>query len=198
MKLSNHWFDASLSQFTLNDLMRQSFGGSPWVLWGLVHFIEEHCYPQHGGGALAVSQKESEAQGLPPRLDCPKTHCMRRTYLAMKSQRNFIRALDGMGFSSRSSMKTVNYYLFHPWIHPNNVSYWCRNKLNSSARECHSSTSSLQGFILSGLVAWLLGWMMARYRLAPLARWPQRFRHRGFPNCIPWHPILPPDYPDDE
>jgi len=68
----------------------------------------------------------------------------------------------GKGFA-RSSMKTVT-ITCSSLIHPNNRFHTgCRNKLNSRARDA-LSTSSLQGFLLSGLVGWLLRWMMARYQ----------------------------------
>ena len=71
-----------------------------------------------------------------------------------------------------------------------------REQAEFEARETALFTVVFAGFILSGLAAWLLGWMMARTIIAPLARLAHQVRHRD--QLLTLAPHLAPDYPKDE
>jgi len=64
------------------------------------------------------------------------------------------------------------------------------------ARENALFAVVLAGFILTGLAAWLLGWLMAQTIIAPLARLAQQVRHRD--QLLTIAPNLAPEYPEDE
>ena len=66
--------------------------------------------------------------------------------------------------------------------------------LNSGSRPCFSGV--MAGFLFSVLAASILGWLLARRVMAPVARLARQVRHRD--QLLPVAPPLAPDYADDE
>ncbi|HIL22255.1 MAG TPA: HAMP domain-containing histidine kinase [Alcanivorax sp.] len=158
---------------------------------GIVHFIEEHLVTQHMAEELDSILQKDLAQGLPPRLDA-KTRLYASHIPGYEIPANFIGLEEGF---VEIVDETGDYYLFILDT-PQQRFILVQEQAEFEARENALFTVVFAGFILSGLVAWLLGWMMARTIIAPLARLAQQVRHRDQLHTLA--PNLAPDYPDDE
>lgn len=175
--------------FTLMTLIVS--GGFSLGIVGIVHFIEEHLVTQHMAKELDSILQKDLAQGLPPRLDA-KTRLYASHIPGYEIPANFIGLEEGF---VEIVDETGDYYLFILDT-PQQRFILVQEQAEFEARENALFNVVFAGFILSGLVAWLLGWMMARTVIAPLARLAQQVRHRGQLHTLA--PNLAPDYPDDE
>lgn len=175
--------------FTLMTLIVS--GGFSLGIVGIVHFIEEHLVTQHMAEELDSILQKDLAQGLPPRLDA-KTRLYASHIPGYEIPANFIGLEEGF---VEIVDETGDYHLFILDT-PQQRFILVQEQAEFEARENALFNVVFAGFILSGLVAWLLGWMMARTVIAPLARLAQQVRHRGQLHTLA--PNLAPDYPDDE
>ncbi|PKM30003.1 MAG: sensor histidine kinase [Gammaproteobacteria bacterium HGW-Gammaproteobacteria-11] len=175
--------------FTLMTLIVS--GGFSLGIVAIVHFIEEHLVTQGMAEELDSILQKDLAQGLPPRLDA-KTRLFSSQIPGYEIPKNFIGMDEGY---SEVVDDTGAYYLFIRDT-PQQRFILVQEQAEFEARENALFTVVFAGFILSGLVAWLLGWMMARTIIAPLARLAQQVRHRDQLHTLA--PNLAPDYPDDE
>jgi signal transduction histidine kinase len=175
--------------FTLMTLIVS--GGFSLGIVAIVHFIEEHLVTQGMAEELDSILHKDLAQGLPPRLDA-KTRLFASHIPGYEIPASFIGLDDGF---VEIIDETGAYYLFIRDT-PQQRFMLVREQAEFEARETALFTVVFAGFILSGLAAWLLGWMMARTIIAPLARLAQQVRHRD--QLLTLAPHLAPDYPKDE
>ncbi|WP_339842296.1 HAMP domain-containing sensor histidine kinase [uncultured Halopseudomonas sp.] len=175
--------------FTLMTLIVS--GGFSLGIVAIVHFIEEHLVTQGMAEELDSILHKDLAQGLPPRLDA-KTRLFASHIPGYEIPASFIGLDDGF---AEIVDDTGAYYLFVRDT-PQQRFMLVREQAEFEARETALFTVVFAGFILSGLAAWLLGWMMARTIIAPLARLAHQVRHRD--QLLTLAPHLAPDYPKDE
>lgn len=175
--------------FTLMTLIVS--GGFSLGIVAIVHFIEEHLVTQGMAEELDSILHKDLAQGLPPRLDA-KTRLFASHIPGYEIPAKFIGLDDGF---AEIVDDTGAYYLFVRDT-PQQRFMLVREQAEFEARETALFTVVFAGFILSGLAAWLLGWMMARTIIAPLARLAHQVRHRD--QLLTLAPHLAPDYPKDE
>lgn len=175
--------------FTLMTLVVS--GGFSLGIVAIVHFIEEHLVTQEMNEELDSILQKDLAQGLAPRLD-DKTRLFASHMPGYEIPPNFI-GLDE-GFNEVVS----DHGAFYVYIRdtPQQRYVLVQEQAEFEARENALFATVFAGFLLSGLAAWLLGWLMARTIIAPLVRLAQQVRHRD--QLLTLAPNLSPEYPADE
>ncbi|MGB7387933.1 sensor histidine kinase [Pseudomonas neustonica] len=166
-------------------------GGFSLGIVAIVHFIEEHLVTQEMSEELDSILQKDLAKGIPPRLDL-KTQLFASHMPGYEIPKNFI-GLDE-GFNEVVG-DTEAYYVFIRDT-PQQRYVLVQEQAEFEARENALFAVVLAGFILTGLAAWLLGWLMAQTIIAPLARLAQQVRHRD--QLLTIAPNLAPEYPEDE
>jgi len=157
----------------------------------IVHFIEAHLVSQEMNEELDSILQKDLALGLPPRLDL-KTRLFASHMPGYDIPASFI-GLDE-GFNEVVNEEGA-YYVFIRDT-PQQRYLLVQEQAEFEARENALFAVVFAGFLLSGLAAWLLGWLMARTIIAPLSRLARQVRHRD--QLLTLAPHLAPDYPDDE
>lgn len=175
--------------FTLMTLVVS--GGFSLGIVAIVHFIEEHLVTKEMSEELDSILQKDLAKGIPPRLDL-KTQLFASHMPGYEIPKNFI-GLDE-GFNEVVG-DTEAYYVFIRDT-PQQRYVLVQEQAEFEARENALFAVVLAGFILTGLAAWLLGWLMAQTIIAPLARLAQQVRHRD--QLLTIAPNLAPEYPEDE
>ncbi len=175
--------------FTLMTLVVS--GGFSLGIVAIVHFIEEHLVTKEMSEELDSILQKDLAKGIPPRLDL-KTQLFASHMPGYEIPKNFI-GLDE-GFNEVVG-DTEAYYVFIRDT-PQQRYVLVQEQAEFEARENALFAVVFAGFILTGLAAWLLGWLMAQTIIAPLARLAQQVRHRD--QLLTIAPNLAPEYPEDE
>ncbi|WP_339486453.1 sensor histidine kinase [Pseudomonas sp. EL_65y_Pfl2_R95] len=157
----------------------------------VVHFIEENLVSQELDEELLGVLQHDLANGLPPRLDS------RTQFFATDMPRyavpdRFIKAEEGF---SESVDDTDAFYVFKRSI--NGQGYFLVQEQHEfEERETALYHAVLAGFVLSVILAWILGLWLARRIVAPVVRLANQVRHRDQLHHLA--PDIAPDYADDE
>ncbi|KKN57788.1 hypothetical protein LCGC14_0558760 [marine sediment metagenome] len=175
--------------FTLMTLVVS--GGFSLGIVAIVHFIEEHLVSQEMNEELDSILQKDIAHGLAPRLDL-KTRLFASHMPGYEIPKNFIGLDEGF---NEVVTDTEAYYVYIRDL-PQQRYLLVQEQAEFEARENALFATVFAGFLLSGLAAWLLGWLMARTIIAPLVRLAQQVRHRD--QLLTLAPNLAPDYPADE
>ncbi|MEH6566653.1 MAG: HAMP domain-containing sensor histidine kinase [Halopseudomonas sp.] len=175
--------------FTLMTLVVS--GGFSLGIVAIVHFIEEHLVTQEMNEELENILQKDLAQGLAPRLD-DKTRLFASHMPGYEIPKSFIGLDEGF---NEVVTDTEAYYVYIRDL-PQQRYLLVQEQAEFEARENALFMTVFAGFLLSGLAAWLLGWLMARTIIAPLVRLAQQVRHRD--QLLTLAPNLAPEYPADE
>lgn len=158
---------------------------------GVVHFVEEHLVSQELERELNIVIHDDLARGQAPRLDS-STRFFAPHLPAYPLPQQFAEAEDG--FSEVVEGEQAFYVLKRR--ENGQVFMLVEEQHEFEAREQLLFDVLLAGFLLSVLLAWGLGWLLARRVMAPVIRLANQVRHRD--QLHPLAPALAPDYPDDE
>jgi signal transduction histidine kinase len=157
----------------------------------VVHFIEEHLVSQELSNELDEVLHVDIRNGKPPRLDSST-----RFFASDIAKYAIPEQFSGLpqGFSEAE----YDGEAFYVYTHEINGRTYVlvQQQQEFEAREQALYDVVLAGFILTVIVAWGLGVIMARKVMEPITRLAQQVRHRDQLN--PLAPPLAPEYPDDE
>lgn len=157
----------------------------------VVHFIEEDLVSQELNEELQGVLQHDLANGLPPRLDA-RTRFFASDVPEYAVPAQFASAQEGF---SESVDETDAFYVFKRSI--DGQSYFLVQEQHEfEARETALYHAVLAGFILSVILAWILGLWLARRIVAPVVRLASQVRHRDQLHHLA--PNIAPDYADDE
>jgi signal transduction histidine kinase len=157
----------------------------------VVHFIEEYLVSEEMGRELQQVLDEDIRQGRPPRLDAA-TQFFASDLAAYAIPERY--AGLGEGFTEIEADDKA----FYAYVQKINGQTYMLVQ-DQSEFERHEQALFgvvLAGFLLSVIISWGLGLVMARRVMAPLSRLAQQVRHRD-----QLHPLSPPlatGYPNDE
>ncbi|OCX15307.1 HAMP domain-containing histidine kinase [Ectopseudomonas hydrolytica] len=157
----------------------------------VVHFIEEYLVSEELGRELQQVLDEDLKQGRPPRLDASTQffasdlaeYAIPERYAGLGEGFTEIEAGDEAFYAYVKEIDGQTYMLVQ----------------DQSEFERHEQALFdvvLAGFILTVIISWVLGLIMARKVMAPLSRLAQQVRHRD--QLHPLAPPLAPGYPNDE
>ncbi|MDO9620139.1 MAG: HAMP domain-containing sensor histidine kinase [Pseudomonas sp.] len=157
----------------------------------VVHLIEEHLVSEELKRELSTVLHEDLKHGVSPRLDAST-----RFFASNLAQYAIPQQFAGLdeGFNEVVEGDQA-FYVYVQEV--NNQTYLLVQEQHEfEAREQALFNVVLAGFLLTVVVAWALGLVMARKVMAPLSRLAHQVRHRDQLHALA--PPLAPDYPDDE
>ncbi|MCG4451912.1 MULTISPECIES: HAMP domain-containing sensor histidine kinase [unclassified Pseudomonas] len=157
----------------------------------IVHFVEEHLVSQELDRELSIVIDEDLRRGQRPRLDS-STRFFASHLPEFEVPLQFAEAADGFSEVVEGDQA---FYLFKRSENGRDFML-VQEQHEFEAREQVLFNVVLAGFLLSMLVAWSLGWLLARRVMAPVIRLANQVRHRDQLHALA--PALAPDYPDDE
>ncbi|MDM8347540.1 HAMP domain-containing sensor histidine kinase [Pseudomonas sp. sp1636] len=157
-----------------------------------VHFVEEHLVSQELARELDTVIQDDLGSGRAPRLDA-STRFFASDLPDYPVPQQFAAAEEGFSEVIEGDQA---FYLFKRSSGNGLVSMLVQEQHEFEAREQVLFDVVLAGFLLSVLVAWGLGWLLARRVMAPVIRLANQVRHRDQLHALA--PALAPEYPDDE
>lgn len=157
----------------------------------VVHFIEENLVSQELDGELRSVVEHDLANGLPPRLDA-RTRFFSSDLPRYATPEQFANAEEGF---SEAVDGDEAFYVFKA-VMDGKTYMLVQEQHEFEARENILFNAVLGGFVLSVMLAWVLGLSLARRIVAPVVRLANQVRHRDQLHHLA--PNIAPDYPDDE